>query len=105
MSVKCPYCSSASVSRPQTSTSIASCIGAISSAASAVYTAMNNSLKHSPYVFTASTVASLILVGLTGGLNGSTLGAHFGQEFDSKLLPHYQCHSCFQKFSPVIALN
>ena len=105
MSVKCPYCSSANISHPQTGTSVASCIGALGGAASAIYTAVNSVSKHSPYVFTATTIASLIVAGLAGGLSGSALGAQFGQELDSKVFTDYHCNRCNQKFSPVIALN
>lgn len=59
MSVKCPYCLSANVSHPQIGTAVASCIGAISGAASAIYAAVNNAPKSSPYVFTTATLASL----------------------------------------------
>ena len=105
MSVKCPYCSSTNISHPQTSTSVASCIGALGGAASAIYTAVNSVSKQSPYVFTAATIANLILAGLAGGLSGSALGAQLGQELDNKLFPDFHCNSCHHRFSPVIALN
>jgi len=105
MSAKCPYCSSANISHPQTGTSVASCIGALGGAASAIYTAVNSVSKQSPYVFTAATIANLVLAGFAGGLSGSALGAQFGQELDSKVFTNYHCNSCNQKFSPVIALN
>ena len=105
MSVKCPYCSSTNISHPQTSTSVASCIGALGGAASAIYTAVNSVSKQSPYVFTAATIANLILAGLAGGLSGSVFGSQLGQELDNKLFPELQCNRCNQKFSPVLALN
>lgn len=105
MSVKCPYCSSANISRSQTSTSVASCIGAVGGIASAVHAAMSTAPKHSPHVFTVATVANLILAGLAGGLSGSALGTQLGQELDNKLFPDFQCNSCHHRFSPVIALS
>ncbi len=105
MSVKCPYCSSTNISHPQTGTSVASCIGALGGAASAIYTAVNSASKQSPYVFTAATIANLILAGLAGGLSGSVFGSQLGQELDNKLFPDFQCNSCHHRFSPVIALN
>ncbi len=105
MSAKCPYCSSANISSPQKYAATVSGIGAIGGAAGAIYTAMSSAPKYSPFVFTAATLANLLLIGLTGGLSGSALGAQIGHELDNNLPASYTCNDCEQKFSPVIALN
>lgn len=101
MTLRCPHCSSKNITHSQTTTAVATCIGALGGIASAVLTATRQAKKSTPITFTPILITSLLLNGLVGGLSGSRLGAQFG----SNLSPPYQCNSCHRSFSPAITLK